>query len=218
MPQPVFAILSRAAAYDKHKLASTTPWLLLVDFDWQGEHIRVVRNTDAVTFDAGDGAGPQTYQPFNFDLASAKTSSDGSLPSITLKASNVNRILEGALVQYQGAVGSSATIYVLNTENPSGEPELALYTTIIKTETNPQTVTFTLSAVSPLRMLFPKFLFYQGTCNWRYKSVQCGYTGSIATCDLSYDGSNGCLVHANGQRYGGFPGIGSNGASVASQI
>jgi phage-related protein len=212
------AALSHAAAADKYKLASTTPWLLLVDFNWQGQHLRFVRNTDAVTFDAGDGAGPQTYQPLAFELVGAQTGTDGSLPQISLKISNVARMVEGALVQYQGGVGATANIYVLNTDNPAGEPELALQTTILKTTTSPAWVTFTLSAASPLRMLFPKYLYYQGTCKWQYKSVQCQYSGALVTCDLSFDGANGCIAHGNQLRYGGYPGIGSNGASVAGQI
>lgn len=212
------AILSRVAAYDKHKVASTTPWLLLVDFIWQGQHVRVVRNVDAVTFDAGDGLGPQTYSPMAFELTAAQTANDGSLPKISLKVSNVNRIVEGAIVQYQGAAGAAANIYVLNTDNPAGEAELALETTIIRTQTDASWVIFELSAVSPLRQLFPKYLYYQGTCKWQYKSVQCGYSGTIVTCDLTYEGANGCLVHSNQVRFGGYPGIGTNGASIAGQV
>lgn len=212
------AVLSLAAAQDKHKLSSTASWLLLIDLCWQGQHVRVVRNTDAVTFDAGDGLGPQTYQPLAFELSGADIRNDGSLPQVTVKVSNVSRLVEGAIVQYQGAAGATCNIYVLNTENPSGEPDLALETTIIRTTTDAKWVTFTLGAASPLRMLFPKKLYYQGTCMWRYKSAQCGYTGALSACSLTYDGANGCLAHANQQRFGGFPGIGSNGAGVASII
>lgn len=212
------AALSRIAAVDKYKLASTAPWLLLVDFCWQGQHLRVVRNVDPVTFDAGDGAGPQIYTPLAFELVDAQVSTNGSLPRISLKVSNVNRMAEGALVQYQGAAGATASIYVLNADNPSGEPELALYTNIAKTEPTPAWVTFTLTGVSPLRMLFPKFLYYQGTCMWRYKGAQCGYAGPIATCDLSFSGANGCVAHGNQVRYGAFPGIGTNGATIAGQV
>ncbi len=212
------ASLSLAAAQDKHKLSSTASWLLLVDLCWQGQHVRVVRNTEAVTFDAGDGFGPQSYQPLAFELTNAEAKNDGSLPQISLKVSNVNRLVEGAIVQYQGAAGATCNIYVLNTDNPSGEPEIALETVIIRTTTDAKWVTFTCGAMSPLRMLFPKRLYYQNTCMWRYKSAQCGYAGTINSCSLTYDGANGCVSHANQKRFGGFPGIGSNGASVASLL
>jgi phage-related protein len=212
------AILSLAAARDKHKLASTAAWILLVDLNFQGQHIRVVRNTDAMTFDAGDGLGPQSYQPLAFELVGAETKNDGSLPQFSIKVSNINRLVEGAIVQFSGAAGATCNIYVVNTDNPSGEPELALETVIIRTSTTSKWVTFTCGAASPLRMLFPKMLYYQNTCMWRYKSIQCAYTGTLPTCSLTYDGPNGCIAHANGVRFGGFPGCGSNGATIASQI
>lgn len=212
------AALSLASAKDKHKLASTACWLLLIDFVWNGEHVRLVRNVDPVTFDAGDGAGPQTYTPFNFELDGASVKNDGSLPQITLKVSNVNRLVEGAIVQYSGVAGAQANIYVLNTDNPSGEPEIALETTIIRTTTDSKFATFTCGALSPLRRLFPPRLYYAGTCMWRYKGARCQYTGNLPTCDLSFDGTNGCIAHANQQRYGGFPGIATNGANIASQV
>lgn len=212
------AVLSLAAAQDRNRLSSTAAWLLLADFNWNGQHVRVVRNTDAVTFDAGDGAGPQTYSPFAFELDGASIKSDGSLPQISIKVSNVNRMVEGAIVQYNGAAGATCNLYVLNTDNPTGEASLALQMDVIRTQTDAQWVTFTLGAPSPLRTLFPKFLYYQGTCMWRYKSIQCGYMGGLSTCSLTFEGANGCLAHANSVRFGGFPGIATNGATVASQI
>jgi phage-related protein len=212
------AVLSLAAAQDRNKLSSSASWLLLADFNWNGQHVRVARNTDAITFDAGDGAGPQTYSPFAFELEGASVKSDGSLPQISIKVSNVNRMVEGAITQYSGAAGATCNLYVLNTDNPSGEAALALETVVIRTATDARWVTFTLGAPSPLRTLFPKFLYYQGTCKWRYKSLQCGYTGGLPTCSLTMEGANGCQAHANAVRFGGYPGISTNGATAASQI
>lgn len=33
------------------------------------------------------------------------------------------------------------------------------------------------------------------TCAWKYKSAQCSYAGALPTCDLTFDGINGCLAH-----------------------
>jgi phage-related protein len=212
------AILSLVSAQDKHKLASTAAWILLLDICWQGQHVRVARNTEPITLDANDGLGPQVYQPLAFELEGAEQKNDGSLPQITIKVSNVNRMVEGAIVAYNGAAGATCSVYVVNTENPAGEPELALDTTIIRTSTDSKWVTFTCGAKSPLRMLFPKRLYYQGTCMWSYKSLQCGYAGGLTTCSLTFEGPNGCLAHGNQQRFGGFPGIDSHGSMTASQV
>lgn len=212
----VLSVLSLASAADKGKLASGDAWLLLLDVIWQGQHIRLARNVDAVTFDAGDGAGPQSYQPFNFDLIVEKTSG-GQLPTIQIKASNILGILQGAIEQYAGAVGATANVYFVNTAQPAGEPDLALSTTIMRTEVTAESVTFTLGAPGPQRQLFPRFLYRANFCMWAYKQKQCGYVGPLPTCSLTFDGPNGCEAHANQSRFGAFLGIGTNGAAIASQ-
>jgi phage-related protein len=115
-------------------------------------------------------------------------------------------------------VSHTRTTQYFGLDNPTGEPDIALETTIMRTETDNKWVTFTCSAPSPLRMLFPKRLYYQSTCMWQYKGVLCQYAGALPTCDLSYNGTNGCITHVNQVRYGGFPGAGSNGSVIASQI
>jgi phage-related protein len=212
------AVLSLASVRDKSKLASGDAWILLLDIIWNGEHMRFARNVDPIQFDAGDGLGVQTYQPFNFEL-SVESQSNNQLPSMVLKASNTMRILQGIIEQYAGIVGATANIYVYNTAHPAGEPDLAVTTTIMKTVCTAELATFSLSAPSPMRMLFPRFLYRATFCMWvsNYKGPQCGYTGTIANCDGTYAGVNGCQAHNNQSRYGAFPGIGTNGVALASQ-
>ena len=116
-------------------------------------------------------------------------------------------------------MGAVANIYVYNTAHPAGEPDLALTTTIMKSNCTAELVTLSLSAASPIRMLFPRYLYRATFCMWvtNYKGPQCGYTGTISNCDGTYDGANGCQVHDNQARFGAFPGIGTNGASLAAQ-
>ena len=212
------AVLSLAAQRDKSKLASGDAWILLLDIIWSGEHFRLARNVDPITFDAGDGNGPQVYQPFNFDL-SIEEPGGSQLPTMILKASNVMRILQGIIEQYAGVVGATANIYVYNTAHPAGEPDLALTTTVMKTVCAADVVTLSLSAPSPMRQLFPRFLYRANFCMWvsKYKGPQCQYSGSMANCDGTYNGPQGCIAHNNATRFGAFPGIGTNGIVLASQ-
>lgn len=212
------AVLSLAAQWDKSKLASGDAWILLLDLMWSGEHFRFARNIDAINFDAGDGLGIQTYQPFNFEL-SVEDPGGAQLPTVLVRASNTMRILQGIIEQYAGVVGATANIYVYNTAHPAGEPDLALTTTVMKTTCTASLVTLSLSAVSPMRQLFPMFLYRADFCMWvsKYKGAQCGYTGSLANCDGTYNGTNGCIVHDNATRFGAFPGIGTNGIVLAAQ-
>lgn len=212
------AVLSLAAQQDKSKLASGDAWILLLDLVYNGQHVRLARNIDPINFDAGDGNGVQEYQPFNFELTTEQSSSS-QLPTILIRASNAMRILQGYVEQYGGLAGSSANIYVYNTANPSGEPDLALTSTVMKTDCTATMVTLSCSAPSPMRTLFPRYLYRATFCMWvsKYKGKQCGYTGSLNNCDGTYSGANGCVVHSNATRFGAFPGIGTNGIALAAQ-
>jgi hypothetical protein len=45
------------------------------------------------------------------------------------------------------------------------------------------------------------------SCGWQYRKFGCGYAGGIPTCDQTFDGKNGCIVHFDyttaQARYGG---------------
>jgi lambda family phage minor tail protein L len=51
----------------------------------------------------------------------------------------------------------------------------------------------------------PNRRFYRETCQWIFKSVECGYAGAAATCDRT---TATCDSYGNLIRYGGFPGTG----------
>lgn len=173
------AILSLAAQRDKSKLASGDAWLLLVDLIWNGAHIRLARNVDPIQFDCGDGNGIQTYQAFNFEFT-AEQPGQGQLPTMILRASNVERILQGIIEQYGGIAGALCNIYVYNTAHPAGEPDLAVQTTVMKTVCTASQVTLTLSAPSPMRKIFPRCTYRASFCMWvsSYKGKQCEYVGT----------------------------------------
>lgn len=234
-PRPPFYLLSVAANAERHKIASGEPWLLLMDLVWPGDaqpgvtqqHLRLARNTDTVTFDAGDGSGPQDYQPFNFTVGDLNTSSNGSVPEMTLSVSNVMRVVQTLVEQYAGVVGAKLYLYVLNTANPQGEPDLMLQFSVKQTVCDAKAVQFKLGAPSPLRRLFPIHMYRPNYCIWQYNSPamqaandprgkQCGYTGALTGCTHTLDGTNGCIAHANQERFGGFPGIDTSGYQAAS--
>src|SRR5665213_4593453 len=109
-PAPLFHILSVVANIERHKIASGEPWLLLLDLEWPGDglpstagatavqtHIRLVRDLDPITFDAGDGLGPQVYEPFNFNLGDLTVGNNGAVPDCIIQASNVLRALQGTV-------------------------------------------------------------------------------------------------------------------------
>lgn len=227
--RPPISLISVLANVERHKIASGEPWLLLMDIEWPGTpqpgvtqlHERFVRNTDAVTFDANDGNGPQVYNPLSFQMGDLKVGSDGSVPEVEIAASNVMRALETVVEQYAGIVGANLYLYALNTANPAGEPDLTLQFTIKQTVSDAKLVHIKCGASSPMRRLFPIYKFWPNSCIWQYKSgIGCTYSGSMATCSKTIDGTTGCKAHFPSQvlPFGGFPGIDTNGITAAGVV
>lgn len=226
--RPPFALISVLANIERHKIASGEPWLLLLDLEWPGtptpgvttQHIRLARNTDAVTFDANDGNGPQCYQPFSFEMGDLKVDSTGSVPETEISASNVMRSLQSVIEQYAGVVGANLYLYAVNTANMGGEPDLTLQFTVKQTVSDAKLVRFKCGASSPMRRLFPIFKYYPNSCQWQYKSAQCGYTGSLPSCSKTIDGPIGCAAHFPNAplRALAFPGIDTNGITAAGVV
>lgn len=227
--RPPFSLLSVLANNERHAIASGDPWLLLMQIVWPGDpapgvtqqNLRFVRDSSPFVFDCVDGLGPQEYQPFNFDVGEMKIGSDGSMPEVTITASNVMRILQGVIEEYAGIVGASLYLYAVNTASPLGEPDLTLQFTIKQTICTAKSVQIKCGAASPLRRLFPIFKYWPNTCIWQYKSgVGCSYAGSMATCTKTIDGATGCKAHFPGQvlPFGGFPGIDTNGMAAAGVV
>jgi phage-related protein len=238
--RPPFSLLSVAANVERHKLASGDPFLMLLLIQYPGsadptatqQYVRLVRDLNPLNFDAGDGLGPQEYTPFNFELGEIGISTNSSVPTLDLKASNVMRALQTVIEQYSGLVGANATLMVVSTANPAGEPDLAMNFTVTQAICDPKKVTLKLGASSPMRRLFPLYMYRPNYCMWSYNSPalqaqaaadpsfrnpgkQCGYSGSMTSCTKTIDGSAGCQAHNNVLRFGGHPGVGSNGASSA---
>lgn len=221
--RPAFSLLSVVSNIERHKIASDQPFTLLMDLAWPPNalpsaqtHVRFARELDPITFDANDGLGPQSYTPFNFAIGDLKVGSDGSVPDCEVVASNVLLALQQTIEQYAGVVGASLNLYVVNAANPLGEPELSLSFTVKQTTSDAKLVHFKLGASSPLRRLFPIYMYRPNFCVLRYKGLQCGYTGSMPSCSHTIDGATGCIAHNNLVRILTFPGIDTNGAAVAS--
>ena len=219
--------LTLASALQKHNIAGTAPWFVLLDIfpdkDDLTQVLRVVRNTDDVVWNGN------TYLAFNFDIDSIDESTTGQLPNVTLKVSNVSRAVEGQLEQFSGGIGAVLVLTVVNAADLGGDPVQQFTWEIIQATATDQWVTFTLGAPNPMLRQFPYGLFVKNHCFHVFNNptrqaacdpegAACGYAGALPTCDHTLNGTNGCKVHDNQARFGGFPGIGSNGFRVASVV
>lgn len=202
--------LSVASSIQKSKISANSPWVALVRITWPDDSIlRLARYTDDIVFDDGEGDETWTAFPLEFEALEEKT--DGSIPTWTVNVSNVGRAVEALLAELGGAVGGHVAVFVVNLSNLKREPALELYFDIIGVTSTAQFVKFKLGAESPFRIMFPRHAYTADRCQWAYKSVQCGYSGAMASCSFQLSGTNGCRAHSNEARFGAFPGIDSNG-------
>ena len=196
---------------EKNKLHSTIPWLILLEVtipSTPATTIYLVRNTDDIIFNS------QTYTAFPFELEATKQVSKGEIPSLAVKFSNVGRSIQTYLEDYDGLVGQSITIRIV--AQPTGSAsylEARSWTyDILGTTADAMWVTFTIGAPNPLSKRFPLHRYIANHCNWKFKSVECAYSGEDTTCERTLAA---CQAKSNSGRFGGYPGMGSGDVRLA---
>jgi phage-related protein len=216
--------LTLASLVERNKIASAAPQYVLLQVtvdENAGEVLYLAQSPVEVVWRG------QTWIPFNFDLDAYEEKGQGQLSTLQLRVSNVNRLLQTYLEQYDGGVGATVNLYGVNAVNlPDGPADVSLTFEITSTESAQEWVTFTLGADSPLRKSFPKYTFQRAQCRHMYNSpdlqaaddprgLGCAYQGALAICNRTIED---CRAHGNTSRFGGFPGIDSTGFRTASVV
>lgn len=219
------ANISVAASLEKSKLASDDPWIPLLKITWtDGTTICLARYPDPVMFADGTVLGPgggvtEEYKPFNWEFDDLEEKSDGSIPTWGISIYDATGVLAATVDEFGGAVGANVNVYVVQASRLKREPDLELAFDIVgcKITMDRRRTAFTLGAQSPFRILYGRHPYTSDVCSWRYKSVQCGYTGTLPSCSFRLGDANGCRAHGNQQRFGGYPGIDSNGLRAVTR-
>jgi lambda family phage minor tail protein L len=200
--------LSIASIIEKNRISSEVPWLILLDIAVVDpatlltvETLHLARNVDPVTFNG------VTYAPAAFDIS--LKSEAGSQQEISLSIKDYTLAVQQKMQDYGGGIGFNVTVMVVNAGNLGQNPEVAEYFQVTAAETANYECSFTLGAENNITKAFPRRRQSKDYCQWRYKGPECGYTGSMPSCDLSLKGPNGCKAHQNVVHFGAFPGINS---------
>ena len=200
--------LSIASIIEKNRISSEVPWLILLDIAvvdpatlMTVETLHLARNVDPVTFNG------VTYAPAAFDIS--LKSEAGSQQEISLSIKDYTLAVQQRMQDYGGGIGFNVTVMVVNAGNLGQNPEVAEYFQVTAAETANYECSFTLGAENNITKAFPRRRQSKDYCQWRYKGPECGYTGSMPSCDLSLKGPNGCKAHQNVVHFGAFPGINS---------
>lgn len=194
--------ITAALTTEKNKLDTSSAWLPLVTVEVSAtEIIRLVPNPTNVTFRG------ETYVAFGLEIDEITQDAKGGLHDVRISVSNVTREI-GAYVEFNELRGARVEILYVNSAHLA-DPDAVVaeerYEIMSIQVKGSQFVSFTLGHDRISQHQFPSGRFFRDNCRWIYKSVECGYSGGLASCDKILEGVNGCRAHANVPRFGGFP-------------
>jgi len=207
--------LSNQTIKDKNALSTDAVFLVLLEIQIPDTPtIFLVNNTEDITWK------DTLWQQFPFDFTDMAQNSGTEVPQWSIKISNVNRVIERYLHDYDlylkqnGIDGNDiiCVIRVINTNDLTNETPILEHTALLQQPTtNPQWATFKLSAKNPYNKSFPTRKIMKSFCAWKFKSEQCQYAGDGEFCDKTLPT---CRAYNNGSRFGGFIGVSGSGLII----
>lgn len=190
---------------DLNKLASNESLIVLLEVEIPSSSILYLANYNAnITFLGND------YQAFLFTMGEI-TSSKGEVPQFEIKIDNTSRGINSLMMDYDiylknnGIEGNKifANILVVNTVDLSDYINKWRFE-LTSWEMDNHWASFKLGAENPFNKPYPLRQIYSDFCSWKFKSNECGYSGSGTNCDKTL---LRCRQLGNQVRYGGFFGI-----------
>lgn len=198
--------LTVGSVIEKNKIASDVAYILLLQIrvinpinESLVETVYICNNKEDITFNS------QVYTAASFDVDIKQQS--GALAEITLVIQDFTRGIQTLMQEYGGGVGFEVKVLYVNSSALDSDPEIEENFKVTGASAQGYVSTFTLGAENPLSKRCPKRLQHREICSFTYKSTECGSNSTLPTCDYTLTGDNGCIMHSNGQRFGGFPGI-----------
>lgn len=202
--------MSSLGLIEASRLASDGAWLVLLEIQFaiDGiEPIRLVRNTENITW------GGYEWQAFPFELDPAEQNSDGEIPALRVRVSNVTRGIQYYLEQGNGGVDSSVVVRVVHSANlGTGVFELEEEFVVQQTSYDTTWATFTLGGSNNLKRRIPQRRILKDFCPFQYKGPECKSTSGYTACGKTLAE---CRARGNSHRFGGEPSIPISGLYVS---
>lgn len=196
--------LSQASIIEKNKVATDGVWLMLLEVDIEGDTLRLVNNTEDVTFQG------KVYTAFPFTLEDI-TEDGKQLPNVRLQVSNVTGTIQRYLEANQGLGGAPVRIYVMNTNVPD-VAEIEEHFVVIGSSADVQWCSFQLGTDFTFTRRFPPVRIMKNYCPFKFRGLECGYRGVESHCNKTLAN---CRKLGNSARFGGEPTIPQGGLYVS---
>jgi lambda family phage minor tail protein L len=237
--------LSTIAKMEKNKISSDGAWLVLLEvtLPTQGDDLenteatasdatekvtashdlvmRIVRNNEDIVWNG------HTWVGFPFDLDEVTENSDGELPQLTLKVSNVSRVVQQYLEQTNGGVGATVKLYAVYSQYLDQPAEIEETFSVYAVKCDAYWVHFTLSGDYPTKRRIPEYRYLKDCCPFVYGGVECGVDKSaLLATKTSADQDEyakcsktlrACKKRNNERRFGGEPAIPLGGTYISNE-
>lgn len=175
---------------EKNKLEQTQPWLLCLDLvNAAGDlTVRLVNNNENITY-LGN-----VYIAFPFEIDSIPEVTKGSLPTLAIKVSNVDRQIQ-AYINQDATYGSGwdVTLSLVHASQLNGTVEDGKVAEIVQTwksldvTATAEFCTINLGMANPMLIQFPSQKFSGGFCQRTFNDgVGCPYAGSVQQLAYMY--------------------------------
>lgn len=203
--------LSSNQVAEKNKTATSSCWLWFMQITLLDSTVyRFVHNTEELTYD------DNKYTAAGFDIGVIKSDTEGTVPQTILKVANPGRLMQKVLEDNDAAEGATIVLTRVNSKLIDEDHSNLEYSfTIMGAEADEQWIYFKLGSFNPINRLFPLGRYKAFHCDYIYGEAECGYSGALPTCDHTLDGDDGCIVHGNAARFGGWLGMKNGGLKIA---
>jgi lambda family phage minor tail protein L len=202
--------LSNISIIEKNKLTSDGAWLVLLEIQIAKDLIiRIVRNTEDIVWNG------YTWVAFPFELDEIKETSQGELPQIPVRVSNVSRSVQQYIEQANGGVGATVILRVVHSQHLDIlAADIEETFTVQHVSSDSMWVTFDLGGDMPTMLRFPFRRVLKDFCPFIYKGIECGAQSHQENCNKTL---GDCRERGNATRFGGEPSIPQGGIYASNR-
>lgn len=196
--------MTSQAIIDSNSLAGGTILFLLDIVIPATGTVSITSNNETISYNS------TTYYPFPFTLNALETKK-GEIAGCSLTVENINRVMQTYIMEYDrylknNGIEDNGITVTISLVNNSDKSLITSYEFDLQSfSSNAKNVTFNLGADNPFNRVYPPSKMFQNFCRFKFKSTQCGYSGSGETCNKTL---TQCREYANSPRFGGFVGLG----------
>lgn len=195
------------------QLREEHPFIWLYEFavptEPDASRFRITNARTAVSFGQTSSGTPLVYSPFPVTHSEIRETAAGDLVQFSIQVGNPSLFLAAIMEEHDGLKGRACVVRLvdsLHLDNPAAQIRFDMEV-IDPTFMNEKLLQVTLGKYNVTQLSSPPHKYTRHVCGSRveYKGVLCGYVGSLATCDRSLDGPNGCTMHGDDEVANGLP-------------